>query len=357
MHTLILPCAGRSTRFSISRPKWSLTHPYGEIMLIQSIKGLNLNKYDKIVPIFIKEDLEENNLKEGIIKSFDNLGIDYELVILDERTKSQSETVVKGIEKLNIKGNILIKDCDSYFTCDFGEGDFVYASSLQSLGKINAKSKSYVDIDTNNFIKTIVEKNVIGDLFCCGGYNFSNTEDFIKTYNYLSSFSDGSEEIYISHVIYQQILEGKQFKVKQADNFKDWGTLEDWEEYKKQYKTLFIDIDGVLVENSGEYVGRIWGQTPGIEPNIQYINNLYETGKVRIILTTSRKSSFKKITLNQLEEYNVKYHDIIFDLLHCQRVLINDFSQTNNYPTSVGVNLPRNNNNLKEYLKTNFNQV
>ena len=351
MHTLILPCAGRSTRFPISRPKWSLTHPYGEIMLIQSIKGLDLSKYNKIVAIFIKEDLENNlGLKEGIIKSFEALGLKYELVILDSRTKSQSETVYKGIKKLNIKGNILIKDCDSYFTCDYESNNFVYVSSLQNLGKINAKSKSYVDIDTNNFIKTIVEKNVIGNLFCCGGYNFSNTEEFLKTYEYLSQFNN-NEEIYISHIIYQQILDGKQFNVKQTNNFKDWGTLEDWNEYKKQYKTLFLDIDGVLVENSGEYIGKIWGETQGIHPNVQYINNLYETGKVRIILTTSRKSSYKKETLNQLERENIKYHDIIFDLLHCQRVLVNDFSQTNSYPTSIGINLPRNDNNLKEYLK------
>ena len=46
MATLILPCAGKSTRFKNTRPKWSLTHPYGELMLIQGIKGLELDKYD-----------------------------------------------------------------------------------------------------------------------------------------------------------------------------------------------------------------------------------------------------------------------------------------------------------------------
>ena len=45
MSTLIIPCAGRSTRFPNSRPKWSLTHPYGDLMFIQSIKGLDLSKF------------------------------------------------------------------------------------------------------------------------------------------------------------------------------------------------------------------------------------------------------------------------------------------------------------------------
>ena len=58
MSTLILPCAGRSTRFSNSRPKWSLTHPFGELMFIQSIKGLELSNYNKILAIFIEDDIK-----------------------------------------------------------------------------------------------------------------------------------------------------------------------------------------------------------------------------------------------------------------------------------------------------------
>ena len=321
MSTLILPCAGRSTRFPNSRPKWSLTHPYGELMVIQSIKGLDLNQYDKIVAVFVKEDLEQFGLRDGIIKSFENLGKNYEIVELENTTKSQSETVTRAIEKLNIQGGILVKDCDGYFNGDSVDGNFVYVCSLQDVDKINAKSKSYVDVDTNGFIKTIVEKDVISSLFCCGGYSFSDASKFVKTYKKLSDLSN--DEIYISHIIYQQILDGETFKIENVDNFKDWGTLSDWDEYKKQYKTLFIDLDGVLVENSGEYVGNIWGTTKDLGSNKRYINKLYDSGKTRIIITTSRKSSYKDETLSQLNNLGIKFHDIIFDLLHCQRILIN----------------------------------
>lgn len=352
MSTLILPCAGRSTRFPNSRPKWSLTHPYGELMIIQAIKGLDLSEYDKIVPVFVKKDLDKFGLRDGIIKSFEKLNINYEIVELENTTKSQSETVTKAIEKLNIQGNILIKDCDGYFTGKFDVGNFVYVCSLQDVDKINAKSKSYVDVDTNGFIKTIVEKDVISSLFCCGGYSFSDANKFVQTYKKLLDFS--KDEIYISHVIYQQILDGETFNIEGVSNFRDWGTLNDWDEYKKQYKTLFIDLDGVLVENSGEYVGNIWGTTKDLENNKNYINKLYNSGKTRIIITTSRKSSYKNETLSQLNNLGIKFHDIIFDLLHCQRILINDFSSSNSYPTSKSVNLPRNNDNLDDYLKENF---
>ena len=304
MATLILPCAGRSTRFPGTRPKWTLTHPCGDLMLLESIKGIDLTKYDQIVAVFIKEDLEKYKLTTGLQKAFKNLPIPVDIVELENKTKSQSETV---------------------------------------------------DIDSNKFIKTIVEKDVISNLFCCGGYGFDSAADFVKTYEKLQILTkDSLTEIYISHIIFQQILDGKQFNIEQASNFKDWGTIEDWNQYKKQYKTLFIDIDGVLVENSGEFIGKIWGTTNDIKKNKEYINKLYNTGKVRIILTTSRKSSYKCQTIDQLNLLDIKYHDIIFDLLHCQRIIINDFSDTNAYPTAKSINIPRNNNNLEQYLKENF---
>ena len=78
---------------------------------------------------------------------------------------------------------------------------------------------------------------------------------------------------------------------------------------------------------------------------------MYNTGKVRIIITTSRKSAYKKVTINQLEKQGIKYHDIIFDLLHCERVLVNDYSKTNSYPTAKSCNLFRNSKQLEDLLK------
>ncbi len=354
MATLIMPCGGRSSRFPNSRPKWSLTHPNGKLMLVESIQGLELNKYKEIVLVFIKEDFKKNQLKAGIIKALDQLNIKYRIVELASRTLSQSETVAKAIEELNISGSILIKDCDGYFEGDFINDNFVYVSSLRKIGNINAGSKSYVDIDTNSFIKTIVEKDVISNLFCCGGYGFSDAKKFVKTYNNLSKLGDRKSELYISHIIYQQILEGEQFTIQKVKNFKDWGTIKDWNRYKKQYKTLFLDLDGVLVENSGEYIGKTWGTTKALEKNKEFINKLHDSNKVKIIFTTSRKSAYKQQTLEQLKKLGIKYHQIIFDLMHAQRIVINDFASTNSFPSAKGINIPRNSDNLEEYMSENF---
>ena len=49
------------------------------------------------------------------------------------------------------------------------------------------------------------------------------------------------------------IHDGIKFKPVLVSDYIDWGTIDDWEEYKNEYKTLFIDLDGTLVKNSGEY--------------------------------------------------------------------------------------------------------
>ena len=43
-------------------------------------------------------------------------------------------------------------------------------------------------------------------------------------------------EVYISHVIYQMLLDGKQFYSNQVSNFIDWGTQDDWNKYIDETK-------------------------------------------------------------------------------------------------------------------------
>ena len=91
------------------------------------------------------------------------------------------------VDMLNIEGNIFIKDCDDYFNVDNLEADTVCVYSLQKLDEVIAKNKSYVDIDNNGYVKTIVEKRVISELFCCGGYSLSDSKLFSKTFKKLSN--------------------------------------------------------------------------------------------------------------------------------------------------------------------------
>ena len=49
MSILIVPMAGKSSRFPNTKPKWMLTHPTTKNFIgVESIKGLNLEIFDKI---------------------------------------------------------------------------------------------------------------------------------------------------------------------------------------------------------------------------------------------------------------------------------------------------------------------
>ena len=114
----MLPCVGRSSRFPNMRPKWSLAHPSGRLMVAQSILGLDLSLFDSVVMTVVKMDIEKYNLRNGLFKVFGEFEIEFILHELDYPTKSQSETVSRTINDLNLTENIFVKDCDGYFEVD-----------------------------------------------------------------------------------------------------------------------------------------------------------------------------------------------------------------------------------------------
>jgi hypothetical protein len=127
------------------------------------------------------------------------------------------------------------------------------------------------------------------------------------------------------------------------------GTIKEWVLYKEKFKCYFVDIDGVIVKNSAEYFKPYWGTTPGIVENVAVIKELYDKGN-QIILTTTRKESYRKITERQLKKIGINYHKLIMDLYHSGRVLINDFSNSNTYPSAIAINIPRDSNELAKFL-------
>ena len=212
---------------------------------------------------------------------------------------------------------------------------------------INARTKSYVDLDVNNVVTNIVEKKVISSTFSSGGYGFADAKEFCKTFEKLQDM-DG--ECYISHIIFEMMLSGSTFYGTKTTDFKDWGTLDSWNKYKSQYKCLFVDIDGTLVTNSSHHFPPYVGTGEPIEDNIDLLAELHEEGKAKIILTTSRPERLRQLTLQELQIKGIPYDELVMGLPHCQRVIINDFARSNPYPSCSAINIPRNENNLKEFL-------
>ncbi|GAM63813.1 hypothetical protein JCM19232_2223 [Vibrio ishigakensis] len=250
MFSLLLPVAGRSSRFPNMRPKWLLTMPDGKLMLEKSIEGLNLDKFDNIIVICLREHLDKYVNEQFIIDSFEAAtGRKPLLCILEEATSSQSETIYAALTQTGIEGSIFIKDCDNIFSCEPQPINSVATINLNDIELVDAKNKSYVEVNSLGVISNIVEKNVISNSFCCGGYGFESVTEFKSTFESISS----DEEVYISHIIYKMLLNGKEFREVHASNYTDWGTLREYRHYCKKHLTLFCDVDGVLLKNGSKF--------------------------------------------------------------------------------------------------------
>lgn len=352
---LIMPLGGKSSRYpDVSRPKWLLNMPNGNLMIQESINKLELNLFNKICFICLEEHEEKYNVKEIFKKAFKN--INYELILIDN-SQSQPETVYKGLKKFfNEDVSFVIKDCDNTFSVpnikDVIYKNFVaYGLIGKDFNNGDVQNKSYIKLNDFNQIYDIVEKYIVSDKFCTGMYGFESSKKFINIYDKLNNEKVDMKNLYISHIIYKMIIENELFIGTNVNNYIDWGTQEEYEKYKSQFATLMIDFDGVLVNNSAQYFNPIWGTTESLKDNVDYLKELHDKGKIQIIITTARTEEFKEITLKQIKKYNIPYDKIVFGCWHSKRILINDFAGSNNYRTADSINIKRNSNDLKSYLK------
>jgi hypothetical protein len=347
---IILPVAGKSSRFPDVRPKWLLINPNGNFMIVDAIIGMEVENIESLNILYLKEHELKFQFKKGLLENLEKYNIHNKInfIELENQTEHQVETVRQGLIKIEKNIPFLIKDCDNIFKLNYNknEDNFVSYCTLNKNKITDIGSKSYLQLDKFNIINNIVEKKIISDKFCCGGYFFKNSTEFLKYSNFNANIA------FISDVVFNMILNKIPFIGIEATNYEDLGTLTEWYKYKNQFLTLFIDIDGTLIYNSSAYMPPYIGDTSIIEDNVKCLKEYIETEKVEVILTTSRPEKYRQITEDQLKNTGIKYKHLIMNLQHCKRIIINDFSNTNPYKSCEAINIPRNTETLRHYLKT-----
>jgi len=348
---MIIPMAGSSTRFNTKRPKWMLTHPKSKrFMCLEAISKINLDFFDKFYFICLKEHENTFHFEKSFLEELEFLNIKEKskIIFLDHQTNSQSETVSIAIEKENINGFIFIKDCDSFFEYEIKSPiNQVCFMDLHNIGNINAKSKSYIDLDDKKIVKNIVEKNIISNYFSVGGYGFQSAAEFL---DHFKKSNNNDNEIFVSDIIFSMLLDNKVFAGQEIKNFEDWGTQIDWDTYCSNFKTLFIDLDGTLVKNSSIHFPPYCGTSEPLIENISHIRQLYSENTIQIIITTSRPEYLRDLTEKELKHHKIPYDLLIMDLYHSKRIIINDYSDSNIYPSCEAINILRDTQNIKQLL-------
>lgn len=230
--SLIVPIAA-------DKPEYEHTMPYvfnfaedGVLLCVKSIQGLNLSKFENIYFVVLDKLDKKYHLSELLNMQLYNLGLTEKakILTLKNTTKSQAETVYECIKKEKIEGGIFIKDADGYFSCDFTETNGIAIYPLDKLDMVSPHNKSYVDLDDQFYITNIIEKKIISRFFNAGGYLFEDSMLFCTYFERLRHFSN----LYMSHIVYAMLLDGKSFRPFYVEEYQDWGN-------RNLYKYYFMN--------------------------------------------------------------------------------------------------------------------
>jgi hypothetical protein len=339
---IIVPAAGLSTRFPNMKPKYLLYDYKHDMMLMNALRPFIQRGYTIHIGI-LKEHEEKYRVREQIKHECpDNINC----VIIDKPTKGPADTVYQIIKSSNLKdGEIFIKDCDSYFDHEFTEGNYVCVSKISQhevLKKL--ASKSFTISNENGIITDIVEKQVVSDTFCVGGYKFSSANTYRQSFEQLQT----NREVFVSDVIGRCINDKLVFTEKVVTSYVDVGTAQDWFEHNNK-PVIFCDIDGTIIKAQSRLDLEAGVPEVPLQNNVNRLLELQDKG-AQFIFTSARENQYLSQTRDMLYRLGFKSFNLICGLQNSSRILINDFNESNPYPRAEAINLYRDSDNLSHYL-------
>jgi len=349
--SLIIPAAGKSSRYPNMRPKWLLTHPTGKLMIEMVLNSMDYEKYNRTVITILKEHCEVHNA-DIILKQI--FGDSVELLILEEQTKSPAETIYETIKRFKINNQIVIKDSDCLVKSVYHPNrNYIVGLKVDENSTIeNIQEKSFILKNDDNIVRDILEKEIVSNIICLGIFSMSS-EEFVDAYKKIcdNDVYKRENEIYVSHIISYLIINQKViFEYVEASEYVDWNTQKEWYRELDRYKTYIFDIDGVLLENCGKYGKNNWSNYfKPIEKNISILKKLSAENS-EIIFMTSRTEEYLTQFKEFMKKHKIKYKTIITGCNHSKRIIINDFAPTNPFPSCEAFSIPRN-SRLGDYLK------
>lgn len=349
MKTLIIPCGGKSTRYPGMKPKWLLTHPDGKLMVVKALEGLPLHAFDRIILTIVKAHAEQYEAPLILKQAFADRP-DIEICQLDDFTRSVTETVYLTLRRMKVSRAFAIKDSDNFVAVDIPPEPLnavVSYDIARDPSVPNICAKSFLVINREGVLENVAEKRVVSHLIAVGVYLFASTDLYDMAYAALAGWKG---EAYISHIISYLIAQrGQSFVTLPARSYEDWGTLEEWKTVQQRSRTYFVDVDGVLLKNSGQYGRFNWTNNREVLlDNVQTLRELQRQG-AQIVVVTARTEEYRQSLEELLRSAGLEPHAIIMGLHHAARVLINDFAPTNPYPSALAISLPRD-GRLKDYL-------
>ena len=306
----VIPMMGLGERFS--KVGYSEVKPMVRINsnhLIKKVIDPVLEKFQSVYVICNKD------IELQIRSIYDNSKV--VIIVLNNSTKGAADTLYQASEFLPKDKKIACLDCDTILhrsAIDKLFGDFCNAI-LTFIDQDKIGIYSYVNIDSNNNIVEIKEKEAISTIANAGVYVFENV-DVLKNSCYNILLKPG--ELYLSRAVDDAINNGNVFKsIDITNSFDCCGTpaqLKTYSRSTKSKKILCFDIDGTLVYD-------LYKNPKAIEKNVTFCNEAYKDGH-EIILHTARGmlsnngdrnkiEALRPYIVDTLNSLGILYHQLI----------------------------------------------
>jgi capsule biosynthesis phosphatase len=260
---------------------------------------------------------------------------------LDEVLDGQLLTAIQAIRDLEIKGPVVIHNCDTYHDAsriDFEailSPDVCFGLIPCFYGDGNHWSFVRTDASIQNVAIEVSEKVRISDSCSVGTYGFSSSERMIELFSQQSSGHTASGEHYIAPLYQKAIDQGELVRVCSAEKTRLFGTPEEllgtfsidknrllaenaWDAHQRG--TLVVDIDGTLC---GGPINGDYSRVKPINNVCEALRKANEKGYYIVLFTARNMRTFRgslglinkytsPVLLDWLETNNIPYDEIYF---------------------------------------------
>ncbi len=338
----LITAAGNGSRFrkeGIKPPK-PLIKVLGNELLIWSLNSFSFKNEDNLFIITIKKHRVKERLEKKLNKLFSNINIYW--LELNEISDGQLCTVQKEISFFDLKGPIIIHNCDTSFNFEIDEiNKLLKENDIFGIipcfkGEGSHWSFAKESIENNSDAIEVREKVKISNNCSVGTYIFKSAEELMTLCDgYFLETKINDSEIFIAPIYQYAIEQKRKVKITYAKKVKLFGTpgellktfqISNYELMGEngwtgnQIETFVVDIDKTICEKSADNLYQ------NALPKEEFCNGLRKAHKagIYIILFTSRNMrSFKgsiglinKITapiiIKWLAENEIPYDELYF---------------------------------------------
>ena len=344
----------------------------------QNVKGnaiieWSLKSYQYLIN---KRIIKPHNLYFAVLKSHEKkfliskklkffFGEKINIIFISKLTRGPAETALIVARKIKSNNPIIINDSDHYFNGSSLYNTIKkiknYPSTAGIINITDTHSKkpdwSYVDVDSNNKLRGVKEKNIQlarkGARGVIGSYFFSKKNLFIKEANNLLK-NKIKNEFFISSILDRLVKKKYLFLTCFTEKIYPLGNLEQIKLFEKNFnfkkfypepKTIIIDLDGVLIKHdSGHNSKKKIFTYPAIpiKKNVDLIKKEYDSGSCIIVMSARPNDEISNVE-NELKKNKIFYHQLILGVASGSRIVINDKKKNHpNIKTAIAIETVRN---------------